>query len=103
MNGSEITTAFIMKKYSIVIAATLFGALAHAFEEVRKAGWKGWAAFISDIVVCSFIGSVFFHMAILSYPDYSVLACSVGAYWGPKGFNYVRDWVLTALKANFAK
>lgn len=100
MSLLETVSGLLIKKYTLVTVSVLFGATAHALEEIRKFGWKGWIYFLSDVFVCSFIGWTFYHLAQLTYPDYTFLACSVGSFWGTKAFNYVKDWLLNSLKAN---
>ena len=73
------------------VFATLFGAFAHALEDVRKNGWKGMFYFASDVFVCCFIGWLFFHAVSFVNPDYAVLGSSIGSYWGTKGFVKIRD------------
>lgn len=102
MNLETIASIF-MKKYLIATIATMFGALAHALETVKKNGWKGWLSFFSDMIVCSFVGFTFFHLAELIYPDKQqalVLFTSLGSYWGTKGFVLIREWVVNAVRAN---
>ena len=89
-----------MIKYGPIVAATLFGAVAHACEEVRKTGWKGWFSFISDLLVCSFVGYSFFHLSILIYPAASIIFTSLGSYWGTKGYVLIKNWVINSIKAN---
>lgn len=82
----------------IVIGATMFGAVAHAIEEVRKSGWKGWLSFTSDIFVCSFVGWVFFHvLSLTGYHEYAIIGSSIGSYWGTKGFVKIRDLFLDSI------
>jgi hypothetical protein len=69
-------------------------------EKVQKSGWKGAFSFVSDIVICSFVGWVFYSMATSLYPHLAVIACSIGSYWGTKGFNLAKDWFINAVKAN---
>lgn len=97
---NEIIPILIIKKYAVVMIAAMFGATAHALEEVKKVGWKGWFSFIIDIVVCSFVGYIFYHMTLLINPEYSVFATSIGSYWGTKGFKFAKDWFINSLKAN---
>ena len=99
MNFETIMTIFI-KKYLIIVLATMFGAFAHALESVKKQGWKGWVEFFADVIVCSFVGFAFYHLAQLIYPDASVIFTSLGSYWGTKGFVLIREWVVKSVKAN---
>lgn len=80
-----------------VIGSTLFGAVAHALEEVRKNGWKGWFMFGSDIFVCSFVGWLFFHAIALISTDVAIVGSSIGSYWGTKGFVKIRDWFFESI------
>jgi hypothetical protein len=84
----------------IFIAGTCisFGALAHAFDEIRKKGWKGWFSFISDMVICAFAGFIFFQIAQVTYPQYTFLYCSLGSFWGTKGFKYIYEWFVESLR-----
>ncbi len=100
---NETVAVSFLKIYGVAIVATVFGALAHAFNEVSKAGWKGWLNFITDLVVCSFVGWIFFHLACIEFPQYAVLACSIGSFWGTKGFNFARDMILKSIKTNLEK
>ncbi len=103
MNHNELTTDLILIiKHALptlaAVFATLFGAFAHAVEEVRKAGWKGWGKFLSDILVCSFVGWVFFHVFLLwGMNDYAIIGSSIGSYWGTKGFIKIRDLFLDSI------
>lgn len=100
MNSSEIIGIVLIKKYGIVFLAALFGAVAHALDEIRKSGWKGWFSFSSDIIVCSFVGYAFYHFSQIVYPDVSIFATSIGSFWGTKGFSYLKDWFINSIKAN---
>lgn len=91
---------FALKKYTPFLIAALFGAIAHAVEKVKLVGWKGWMSFISDLIVCSFVGYTFFQMSLLFNPDYAIIATSIGSYWGTKGFNLMKDWFINSVKAN---
>ena len=83
---------------AMAVGATLFGAVAHAIESVRTTGWKGWASFLSDIFVCSFVGWVFFHVLQLwGAADYAIIGSSIGSYWGTKGFVKIRDLFLDSV------
>lgn len=87
----------------VTASAILFGALAHAFDRIRNHGWKGWLSFFSDIIVCSFVGWVFFHAMLVISPDLAIVGCSIGSYWGTRGFAFVRDWFIesvTRIKVN---
>jgi hypothetical protein len=90
-----------LKSYLPVVLAALFGATAHALEEIKKVGWKGWASFIIDLVICSFVGYTFFHLALFVNPEnpqYAVFATSIGSYWGTRGFRFVKQWFINGLK-----
>jgi len=88
------------KKYLPIFFAALFGALTHAFEEIHNIGWKGWVAFFTDIIACSFTGFAFYNLSLLVYPEGAVIFTSLGSYWGTKGFVIIRQWALNTLKAN---
>lgn len=94
-NNLQIEILLALKRGLPTIAvagATLFGAVAHAVEEVRKSGWRGWGAFLSDIFVCSFVGWVFFHVLTLTgQNEYAIIGSSIGSYWGTKGFVKIRE------------
>lgn len=102
MNIETIMTIF-MKKYLIATVATVFGALAHSFETIKKDGWKGWFPFIYDMTMCSFTGFTFFHLAQVILPGSQqalIIFTSVGSYWGTKGFVLVREWAINSIRAN---
>jgi hypothetical protein len=101
-DNPAINEVVLLVKHSlptlVAVGATLFGAFAHAIETVRNAGWKGWAAFLSDVFVCSFVGWVFFHVLTLwGAADYSIIGSSIGSYWGTKGFIKIRDLFLDSV------
>jgi hypothetical protein len=100
MSIDTIMTEEIAKRFIPVFFAALLGALAHAFDEVSKVGWKGWVLFLSDIVICLFTGFTFYHVALLVYPSATVIFTSLGSYWGTKGFIILKDWFITTLRAN---
>jgi len=97
---NEQAFIILIKTYAPAIIATLFGALAHALENIRNSGWKGWFSLSSDIIVCSFVGYSFFHLAQLIYPDAYIIFTSVGSYWGTKGYVLIKDWFVNSIKAN---
>jgi hypothetical protein len=102
MNFETILSLF-MKKYFIATVATMFGALAHSFESIKKNGWTGWFSFLSDMIMCSFTGFTFFHLAPIIFPDSQqalIICTSLGSYWGTKGFVLIREWFTNAIKAN---
>lgn len=90
----------LLKDYAVFIFAVLLGAVAHALEKIKSSGWKGFFYLSSDVVVCSFVGFLFYHFAMGFYPDGAIVACSIGSFWGTKGFNFIRDIVINAVKAN---
>lgn len=95
-----IPPLLLAKHYLIVTAVAFFGGMANAIQQVKKAGWKGWVSFCSDIVVCIFFGNVFYQIGLLTEPKYAIILTSLGSFWGAKSFEYLKRWVLTSLKAN---
>jgi len=100
MAPESITFMYIIKTYLIASIFAFFGGVAHAIQNVKKAGWKGWCSFLGDIVVCIFFGNVFYHVGLILNPEYAIILTSLGSFWGAKSFEYVKDWVLNSLKAN---
>jgi hypothetical protein len=96
----ELLALLAIKKYIPVIAAALFGAVAHALEEIKTVGWRGWVGFITDIIICSFVGYAFYHMTLVIKPDYAVISTSLGSYWGTRGMRYIKNWFINSIKAN---
>lgn len=91
------------KTHIVAFLASLIGAMAHAFERVRANGWVGWLSFTTDIFVCIFFGHVFYQIALISMPEYAIIATSLGAFWGPKSFEYLKTWLIKSLQANISK
>lgn len=89
-----------IKTHSVAFLASVIGAIAHAFERIRANGWVGWFSFTADIFVCVFFGNVFYQITSISMPEYAIIATSLGAFWGPKSFDYLKTWLLKSLKAN---
>jgi len=100
MSIETMVTEELAKKFIPVFFAAALGALAHAFEEVSKVGWKGWFMFISDIVICLFTGFAFYQVALLVYQPGTIVFTSLGSYWGTKGFIILKQWFINTLKAN---
>lgn len=92
--------AYIIKTYFLASIFAFFGGIAHAIQNVKKAGWKGWVSFLSDVVVCIFFGNVFYQVGLIVQPEYAIVLTSLGSFWGAKSFEYVKDWVITSLRAN---
>lgn len=90
----------IAKKYIVVFFASMLGAMAHAFEEIQKSGWKGWVSFVADIFVCNFVGFTFYHFSQILYPDSAVFITSLGSYWGTRGFVYLKMWFINSVKSS---
>lgn len=90
----------VTKSYVIATFLGLLGAIAHAIQKVKDAGWKGWFSFLGDVVVCVFFGQVFYQLGMKINPEYAVLFTSLGSFWGAKSFDYLKDWIITSLKAN---
>lgn len=95
-----IVMTVLLKKYGLVFLAGCSGALAHALESVKTAGWKGWLSFVTDIIVCTFFGAVFFQAFSIIDPNYAIFATSLGSYWGTASFKYLKEWLLKSLEAN---
>ena len=100
MSPSEITIMYIIKTHFLATIFAFFGGVAHAIQNVKKSGWKGWISFLCDIVVCIFFGNVFYQIGLIIKPEYAIVLTSLGSFWGAKSFDYIRDWVLNSLKAN---
>ena len=81
----------------VVFFSITFGAVAHGLDRIRKHGWRGWLSFFTDIIVCSFVGWVFFNMLNITAPEYAVVGCSIGSYWGTRGFVFMRDWFIDSV------
>lgn len=92
-----------LKLFLLPVIAVLFGATAHALERVRKVGWRGWVDMITDIIICSFMGFTFYHLTSIIYPSLAILSCSIGSYWGTKGFVFLKNALITTLQANLDK
>lgn len=89
-----------IKQYLLVTLFAFWGGVAHAIQNVKKAGWKGWVYFVSDVIVCVFFGNVFYQVGLLVEPTYAIVFTSLGSFWGAKSFEYLKDWIITSLKAN---
>jgi hypothetical protein len=100
MSPETIPVVYIVKTYFLASIFAFFGGVAHAIQNVKKAGWKGWFSFLGDIVVCIFFGNVFYQFGLIVEPEYAIVFTSLGSFWGAKSFDYIKDWVLNSLKAN---
>jgi hypothetical protein len=85
-------------EYAIVGICISFGAVAHTLEEIRKGKWGGWMWMFSETGVCLFTGFVFYQIAQLTFPEYTYIYCSLGSFWGTKGFKYIYEWFIESLK-----
>jgi len=103
--STEVTigATILAKNYVIATGVAIAGGIAHAIEQVRHAGWKGWVNFLGDIFVCVFFGHVFFQIALHLNPDYAVIFTSLGSFWGVKSFDYLKVWFIKSLEAIIKK
>lgn len=85
------------KKYFILAGVIMFGAIAHAIEDTKKHGWKGFGWFIANTFVAGFVGMMFAHVASMISVDWMYAAGGVGGYMGPAAFKYVRSATLSRL------
>lgn len=85
------------KKYFILAGVILFGAIAHAIEDTKKHGWKGFGWFVANVFVAGFVGMMFAHLASLVSVEWMYAAGGVGGYMGPAAFKYVRSATLSRL------
>lgn len=90
----------IIKTYALATIMGLLGGVAHAIQEVKKSGWKGWVSFSGDVIVCVFFGQVFYQVGILFSPEKAIILTSLGAFWGAKSFDYLKEWVINSIRAN---
>lgn len=88
------------KGYITATLMGIFGGIAHAIQEVKKQGWKGWISFASDVIVCVFFGQIFYQIGLLFYPKEAIILTSLGSFWGAKSFDYLRVWILNSIKSN---
>lgn len=100
MAPETVGVAYVIKTYFLASIFAFFGGVAHAIQNVKKAGWKGWISFSGDIVVCVFFGNVFYQIGMLFEPKYAIVLTSLGSFWGAKSFDYIKDWIITSLRAN---
>ena len=100
MSPETIPVVYIIKTYLLASIFAFFGGVAHAIQNVKRVGWKGWFSFLGDIVVCIFFGNVFYHVGIIINPEYAIVLTSLGSFWGAKSFEYLKYWALNSLKAN---
>ena len=100
MSPETIPVVYIIKTYLLASIFAFFGGVAHAIQNVKRVGWKGWFSFLGDIVVCIFFGNVFYHVGIIINPEYAIVLTSLGSFWGAKSFEYLKNWALNSLKAN---
>ena len=99
--GSEgIGVLVVVKSYSIATLLGLLGGIAHAIQEVKKKGWKGWVSFCGDVIVCVFFGQVFYQFGTVYFPEQAIILTSLGAFWGAKSFDYLKEWIINSIKAN---
>lgn len=96
----SVPIIIVIKQYLLVTLFAFWGGVAHAIQNVKKAGWKGWMSFVSDVIVCVFFGNVFYQVGLLVEPTYAIVFTSLGSFWGAKSFEYLKDWIITSLKAN---
>ena len=94
----SIKDIFNRPEYVIAGICISFGALAHGLEEIRKGKWRGWVWFIADMVICAFAGFIFYQIAQITFPQYTYLYCSLGSFWGTKGFKFIYAWFMESLK-----
>jgi hypothetical protein len=94
------TQPLINKQMIIVASSIVFGATVHTLNEIKKVGWKGWINFFSETAMSIFAGWVFYNISQIFYPQYVIIMCSLGSFWGVTTFKYLRDWFLNSLKAN---
>ena len=99
MSGETLGILYFIKTYLLASIFAFFGGIAHAIQNVKKAGWRGWVSFGSDVVVCIFFGNVFYQIGLLTEPNYAIIMTSVGSFWGAKSFEYLKEWILNSLKA----
>lgn len=97
---SGIGLFLLVKSYFVATFMGILGGVAHAIQEVKKKGWKGWLAFAGDVIVCVFFGQVFYQVGMVFAPDKAIIFTSLGSFWGAKSFDYLRDWIINSVKAN---
>ncbi len=85
------------KKYFLLAAIIMGGAISHAIEDTRKSGWKGLGWFAANTFVAAFVGMLFSHIASVISPDLIYAAGGVGGFMGPIAFKYVRNAALLRL------
>lgn len=100
MAPESLGIMYIVKTYFLASIFAFFGGVAHAIQNVKKAGWRGWFSFGGDVIVCVFFGNVFYQVGLIIDPKYAIIMTSLGSFWGAKSFEYLKAWILTALKAN---
>ena len=88
------------KKYLLMAAVIMFGAVSHAIEDARKNGWKGMGWFCANIFVAGFVGMMFSQIASLISVDWMFVSGGVGGYMGPVAFKYNRSATLSRLGIN---
>lgn len=95
-----IPSIIIVKQYLLATIFAFLGGVAHAIQKIKTAGWKGWVSFSGDIFVCIFFGQVFYQVGLLWDPKYAIVLTSLGSFWGAKSFEYLKDWIINAARAN---
>lgn len=103
MTPEQIGFIYILKTYFLASLIAFFGGVAHAIQQVKKSGWKGWVSFFADVFVCIFFGNVFYQIGLLVAPAYAIILTSLGSFWGAKSFEYLKVWVIKSLEANLPK
>lgn len=99
--AEPVTTgiAITFKGYLLPAFAILTGSIAHALQEVKKKGWKGWASLIADIFIAMVAGNVLYQFILIWNPEYSVFSAAIGGYLGPNSVKFLVH-VIKSYKTN---
>lgn len=103
MTPESLGIAYLFKTYFFATVVAFFGGVAHAIQQVKKSGWKGWISFTADVFVCIFFGNVFYQIGLIFAPHLAIVLTSLGSFWGAKSFEYLKDWMINSLKSNLPK
>lgn len=80
---AEPISSAVATKSLYVSFGFLAAAVAHAFQEVKKSGYKGFGMFAGNVLVAVVAGQIMYSFLNVYKPDYALPIGFASAYIGP--------------------